>query len=153
MGAPFTTTDARGSTVELWNGGRPEDVIDMLQGDEFKQFKRIVWPVDMRMKARVPYEFILYFLVMIGIVIVLAIALRTQVPRMMSTMIIVAFSAGWTAFYFRRLPRKVQHDVKYIELMRSFDRCPACLYKLTGQAAEPDGCVVCPECGSAWRGR
>lgn len=28
-------------------------------------------------------------------------------------------------------------------------RCPACLYPLPA-AAEADGCVLCPECGSAW---
>jgi hypothetical protein len=29
--------------------------------------------------------------------------------------------------------------------------CPACVYRLDGLAAEEDGCVVCPECGAAWR--
>lgn len=28
--------------------------------------------------------------------------------------------------------------------------CPACGYGLLGQMAQPDGCVVCPECASAW---
>lgn len=28
--------------------------------------------------------------------------------------------------------------------------CPACGYGLAGHAPEPDGCVVCPECASAW---
>lgn len=30
--------------------------------------------------------------------------------------------------------------------------CPSCAYSIRGLAMEPDGCVVCPECGSAWRG-
>ena len=30
-------------------------------------------------------------------------------------------------------------------------RCGACLYDLQGQISEPDDCVVCPECGGAWR--
>ncbi len=30
--------------------------------------------------------------------------------------------------------------------------CPSCAYTIRGLATEPDGCVVCPECGSAWRG-
>lgn len=29
-------------------------------------------------------------------------------------------------------------------------RCPACGYDLRGLAAEPDGCLVCPECRGAW---
>ena len=30
-------------------------------------------------------------------------------------------------------------------------RCGSCLYDLQGLDSEPDGCVVCPECGGAWR--
>jgi hypothetical protein len=30
-------------------------------------------------------------------------------------------------------------------------RCPACLYSLSDLIPESDGCVVCPECGAAWR--
>ena len=30
-------------------------------------------------------------------------------------------------------------------------RCASCAYALAGLAAEEDGCVVCPECGAAWR--
>lgn len=29
--------------------------------------------------------------------------------------------------------------------------CLACGYELDGLSVEPDGCTVCPECGSAWR--
>ncbi len=29
--------------------------------------------------------------------------------------------------------------------------CPACLYEVEGVPREADGCVVCPECGAAWR--
>jgi hypothetical protein len=28
--------------------------------------------------------------------------------------------------------------------------CSSCLYGLDGLTAEPDGCLVCPECGAAW---
>lgn len=30
-------------------------------------------------------------------------------------------------------------------------RCGACLSELQGQLPESDGCVVCPECGGAWK--
>jgi hypothetical protein len=30
-------------------------------------------------------------------------------------------------------------------------RCGACAYDLTASPVEPDGCVICPECGAAWR--
>jgi cyanate permease len=29
--------------------------------------------------------------------------------------------------------------------------CPACGFSLAGRFAEDDGCVVCSECGGAWR--
>jgi hypothetical protein len=29
-------------------------------------------------------------------------------------------------------------------------RCPSCGYSLAALVAEPDGCVVCPECSGAW---
>jgi hypothetical protein len=29
--------------------------------------------------------------------------------------------------------------------------CPSCMYNLHGLAPEHDGCVTCPECGTAWR--
>ncbi len=46
---------------------------------------------------------------------------------------------------FRRL-RKLEAQ------RRSLPRlCPQCLYELHGLPAEDDGCVVCPECGAAWR--
>lgn len=30
-------------------------------------------------------------------------------------------------------------------------RCPSCAYDLSALAAQQDGCIVCPECGAAWR--
>lgn len=30
-------------------------------------------------------------------------------------------------------------------------RCPQCAYRLSDLKSEHDGCVVCPECGAAWR--
>ena len=30
-------------------------------------------------------------------------------------------------------------------------RCPSCLYELDGVPTEADGCIVCPECGGAWK--
>lgn len=36
-------------------------------------------------------------------------------------------------------------------LLLSQGRCPWCTYDLSGGCVEPDQCVVCPECGGAWR--
>ena len=29
--------------------------------------------------------------------------------------------------------------------------CPGCVYDLSATPPEPEGCVVCPECGAAWK--
>jgi hypothetical protein len=33
----------------------------------------------------------------------------------------------------------------------SSQRCPGCTYKMGYLPVEADGCVLCPECGAAWR--
>jgi hypothetical protein len=37
------------------------------------------------------------------------------------------------------------------EAMLAEKRCPSCAYSLAGMVAAEDSCVVCPECGGAWR--
>ncbi len=37
------------------------------------------------------------------------------------------------------------------EAMLAESRCASCAYDLTGVPKAADGCVVCPECGAAWR--
>lgn len=71
-----------------------------------------------------------------------------QVPRYISTTHLILW---------------VVVGVVYVRLMKLFAlkirckaaiidcRCGSCLYELQGQIPESDGCVVCPECGGAWR--
>ncbi len=40
---------------------------------------------------------------------------------------------------------------RLVEVYLSTGRCASCGYMLAGLAMEGDGCVVCPECGAAWR--
>lgn len=37
------------------------------------------------------------------------------------------------------------------DTLRADPYCVACGYHLEGVSAEGDGCIVCPECGAAWR--
>ncbi len=37
------------------------------------------------------------------------------------------------------------------DALLEYDLCPGCVHGLGGIPPEPDGCVVCPECGAAWR--
>jgi len=43
------------------------------------------------------------------------------------------------------------HERARREAARHLDACPSCEYDLRGLDAEPDACIVCPECGAAWR--
>ncbi len=51
---------------------------------------------------------------------------------------------------FRRLTRANEFG-RWIELYAYYGRCPQCLSSLRGLATADDGCVVCPECSTAWR--
>lgn len=39
----------------------------------------------------------------------------------------------------------------YVNRVIKSGHCPACGFLLNGLKAEDDGCLVCPECGAAWR--
>ncbi len=39
----------------------------------------------------------------------------------------------------------------FVPVMLKHACCPSCGHTLTGLTPEDDGCVVCPECGAAWR--
>ena len=49
------------------------------------------------------------------------------------------------AFYFHISPRA------YARAFVRSRRCAHCAYDLTNRPLEADGCVVCSECGAAWR--
>lgn len=63
----------------------------------------------------------------------------------------IAFGVGFTwcgwnlLTQFHGSPRKVGR------VLLAHRRCVQCAYDLAGCKPDPDGCTVCPECGSAWR--
>ena len=59
----------------------------------------------------------------------------------------------WTlAPEFWRAGVKRRRDT-VIEIFVKADRCACCAHLLTDLPVADDGCLVCPECGSAWRSR
>lgn len=55
--------------------------------------------------------------------------------------------------YVRRAER-VSENATPNDIARAMlraQRCPSCGYTLSGVPKQEDGCVVCPECGGAWR--
>jgi len=44
----------------------------------------------------------------------------------------------------------MQSAPKYVRTMLRHDKCPWCLYDLSGRVAASDGRTTCPECGGVW---
>lgn len=56
----------------------------------------------------------------------------------------------WTATRFR--PRMPPVDAELLAAAVGAEGvCASCAYRLDDLPVEPDGCVVCPECGAAWK--
>ncbi len=47
--------------------------------------------------------------------------------------------------------RRIRGPARWRSWIAEYRRCPICGYDLAGLGPEADGCLVCPECGSAWR--
>jgi hypothetical protein len=74
-----------------------------------------------------------------------------NVSRAASMTIQVIVIAGLVWAYIRWVPFRSKTELVAMYLERH--RCPSCAYKIGHAEAEGDGCVVCPECGAAWRMR
>lgn len=61
----------------------------------------------------------------------------------------VGFAVG---VYVIAVPRRRRGDRERLaSAIVRFGVCPHCVYSLDGASVREDGCVLCPECGSAWR--
>lgn len=87
---------------------------------------------------------------LVGIFVAASLAARDVLPLMFfspvgSTLVLLlAMAALGCGHAWRQWP----HWVRDTHLQSG--RCPACGYGLSGQNQHADGCVVCPECASAW---
>jgi hypothetical protein len=63
-----------------------------------------------------------------------------------AVVVCVLFGFAFANRYWRR------HDLRRRrDFYASIGRCASCGYDLTRLPIESDGCIVCPECGAAWR--
>lgn len=53
--------------------------------------------------------------------------------------------------FIKRWYRRWRHKEQIVRALIAFDRCGSCGYELKGINTQDDGCLVCPECGAAWR--
>lgn len=65
----------------------------------------------------------------------------------------VGLGAGFAvlALAIRFVPTILATWQQYASRLARSGRCGACGFELDGLTPEDDGCVVCPECGAAWR--
>ncbi len=48
-------------------------------------------------------------------------------------------------------PFRFREQRRVVAVYLAEQLCPSCAYSLAGIPGADDGCVVCPECGGAWR--
>lgn len=60
-----------------------------------------------------------------------------------------AVGSAEVAAFYAWLPREVARRAR--RALVQAHRCASCGYLLNGVPRSSDGCVACPECGSAWR--
>lgn len=58
---------------------------------------------------------------------------------------------GWGLGWLGRWVLRRTRASHVRESLLNASRCASCGYSLVALVAEPDGCVVCPECSAAWK--
>jgi hypothetical protein len=89
--------------------------------------------------------------IVLFIVLILAattVASLFDMPDAVTLTLLVLAAAGFTALVVQQL-----RDVPYPDPDDVYEErfCPKCRYDLRASNEQPDGRVVCPECGGAWR--
>ncbi len=69
--------------------------------------------------------------------------------EIVSFVLMMLFAFPWLGVRLR-LPLTAMPD-EIVRVFNEFRRCASCAYSLKELSPEADGCVVCPECGGAWR--
>lgn len=67
---------------------------------------------------------------------------------------VVAVGIALVAVQYARRSERVSENATPNDVSRAMlkaERCPCCVYMLSGVPTQPDGCIVCPECGGAWK--
>lgn len=100
--------------------------------------------VDFRADRRWKIEIAIGATVFLGILVALLVIPGLGYTRAMWAM------PPFTVVIFIWAGRRYVRD-RYHRVFLAKAYCPSCGYHLVGARAEGDGCIVCPECGAAWR--
>ena len=69
----------------------------------------------------------------------------------LSVVLSILCTALWAAATWAILTREVKVGQAVASLMTKAGLCNSCGHSLHGLAPVEDGCLVCPECGAAWK--
>jgi hypothetical protein len=85
----------------------------------------------------------------IGMIALMVVGVLMRVPP--AALIIGAFLITMGVNVFLNFGRAGAGERAAADALLRRGLCASCLYGLGGLTPEPDGCLVCPECGGAWR--
>ena len=72
-------------------------------------------------------------------------------PLEFALLVLVMCSLGWQLGPVLTRRSRIRYARRITTAMMQEGLCLACAYDLCGLKVDTDGCVVCPECGAAWR--
>jgi hypothetical protein len=140
--------DARARAIPMWNGGSSQAALAAVRDDVRDAVDDAVWPhtTQGRMTRR---ALVLFFGLPLPSML-LAGALDAGTGIFNLAVAIILGSVLTAILFWVPLARRPDAGSKYARQMMSLGHCPACAYALQGLDEEPDGCIICPECGGAW---
>lgn len=146
-----TLTDARGLKWKSCNIGKASKISGHEKGFLVKRGDTARFIVAFLITG-LPFAVTMTYINPILIGLAIGSSTPFDVFTMVSVMVFILYfitfggiMGGYLSFYAWRSPSHA------IRAMTDAGLCPSCAYRIDGLGPEPDGCIVCPECGAAWK--
>ncbi len=151
MALEVTTTDDRGTPVKI-GPGRWLHAVETGDGDP--QLLALVLGINQQLQlASLNRRTVIIFVLMIvGAATAHGVILATVAPKMPMWILPVSLGVGMSVWFSLRARWGLKRLGPNVRLtMLNEGRCPSCSHQIHACPVQEDGCVVCPECGAAWR--
>lgn len=154
---PMTTTDDRGQSVIVRGPDRSRADLRLSTDQHVKQLWQFVWEYcEAPWRAIFALHFVLCSLTFVTVVFANAIVMLEVIQGGSSlaailVMYLVALAAVIVLWGRSARARARRVLPLRVATMLAHSRCPQCRRNIGSLAVEGDGCVVCPDCFSAWR--